>query len=195
MLQQRFEYDPYKRFVLLKVPLNSTFYCTIEISKSARNGEVDITTDGHQDETIVSPEFPCRCVKESPNKFSITLVGVDNSGFLKKVAEGERGCCFRFCYRLSSTELTGDDGEYFFVPLNNKVRFSYSYGTEKEFGMGAGHNDIKLIYMFPAGNTDGRIVSSWISSVFPWKVTWSMSSARSLISSLIDKTRNVLLLK
>lgn len=190
MLQQRFEYDPSKRYVFLKVPLNTTtFHCSIEVSSTATSGEVDLS---NQEGTIVSPEFPCRCLRGDPLKFAITLVGIDNSNVLREARE-----CYRFRYRLSSTTTAANDAdeEQIFIPLNNNLHFSYSYGTHKDFGMGVGNHDVKLLYKFPhdVKQEKGTIVSSWLSPS-PWRITWSVAPVKNLLTGIIDKTKDLLML-
>lgn len=197
MLQQRFEYDPSKRFVFLKIPLNTTtFHCSIEVSNTAICGEVDLSSSGEG--TIVSPEFPCRCLRGDPSKFAITLIGIDNSTVLREIRGVEE--CFRFKYRLSSTTTAEDDAdeEQILVPLHNNVHFSYSYGTYKDFGMGVGNYDVKLLYKFPDKQHDakeekGSIISSWISPS-PWRITWSVAPVKNLLTGIIGKTKGLLML-
>lgn len=203
MLQQRFEYNPSKHFTFLKVPLNTTtFNCSIEISDTAKWGEVDISPSSSSPQVInvEENEFPCRCLKSDPSKFVVTLVGIENSTCLRSVKDDE---CFRFRYRLSSTTTATSDAdeEQILIPLNNTVSFSYSYGTYKDFGIGIGnHDDVTLVYMFPLRSSNGGreedkgfIVSSWISPS-PWKIMWSVAPVKRLLTSIVDKTRNILML-
>lgn len=140
-------------------------------------------TDGQIADIQTSPEFPCRTVRD-PNSFSLTLSGVDNSNFLTDNILKRR--CFRLRYRLDLPRaLEQEDGaavDMTFIPLNNVIKFSYSYGNRESISAGVGGQDVRLIYFMP----QKEIVSSWISP--PWKMTISVSSVKRLVSKILPKS-------
>ncbi len=173
MLQHRYELDPGKRYVFLRVPRDSTFHCTIEVS----------TKPDEKGIIIASKEFPCRSVKNK-DMMAFVLVGVENMGCLKY--ENLKQNYFRFRYRIEDEST--DTRDCVFIPLNNYVKLSYTYGTEDDLAMGVGDKEVQLIYQFDKNRKD--LVSSWILS--PWFANWSLEGIKKTMSQLMDKTQILL---
>lgn len=165
MLHQRYDFDPSKRYIFLRLPLDTTLHCTIE------------THDGLR---IIakSPEFPCRCVRNREDKFSITIAGVDNSNALQSDNLGKNS--YRFIYRLEPSVESSEGQETVFLPLNNQVKFSFAFGSDENFSIGKGGNDVRLLYEFD--DSKKVLTTTWISS--PWRLSWTIPSLRGKLENL-----------
>lgn len=170
MLQQRFEYNARKKYVYLRVPLYATLHCKVEISNDEKNV------------VYTSPEFPCRSIK-SKNITTISLVGVENSGCLKSENLGTNS--FRLKYRIDDKGC--DMEEFVFLPLNNTVVFSFTYGTEDDFAVSVGSQSV-MVYTFIQEHKE--IETTWMTS--PWRLTMSMETIKKGVSIFLDDAKKYL---
>lgn len=175
MIQQRYEFDPSKRYIFLRLPLDATLHCTIE------------THDGSK-LISKSAEFPCRCVRTSLENFSLTIAGVDNSNTLQSDNLGRNS--FRFTYRLDD-QIENGNIEYVFVPLNNHIKFSFAFGSEENFSIGKGGNDVRFLYQFD--ETRKILTTTWIES--PWRISWSVPALKNKFNKLIGDSKAFLMLE
>jgi len=164
MLHQRYECDPMKKYVYVRIPLEATLHCRIEIA----NDEKEVI--------YTSPEFPCRCIK-SKNVALVTMMGVENSGCLKSELLGTNS--FRLIYRVDDKDCKME--EFVFLPMNEVVTFSFSYGTEEDFGVSMGSKG-RMIYTFVG---EGKMIeTTWMTS--PWRMTLSMDVIKKGVNKLLE---------